>query len=297
VCSSDLLNIYHLRTAAVLLLAAGLITACPAKPSPPTGDKVGQEVAPGVHLIGRIANSRITESSGLIQSTKDPGVYWTHNDGKRPHLFAIDREGKSLNELVVAQPFITDWEDISTDRKGHIYIGDIGNNDARRNQLAVYEADEPDPKSHQGIVRVNRAWQLRFPGKPFDCESLFIHDGYGYVISKVFNDAHAEIFRFPLTEQKQPFVLEPVAQLKIDSPVTGACLSADGKSLGLVSKSGAYLYRVGKDLGKLAKQKPYHTKLHDAHIEGCCFVPEGMLVTAESREIYLFTDEPFRTLK
>jgi hypothetical protein len=212
-------------------------------------------------------------------------------------LFAIHREGKSLNEFIVAPPLVSDWEDISTDRKGHIYIGDIGNNDAKRTQIAVHEADEPDPKSGAGIVRITRSWQLRFPGKPFDCESLFILDGNGYVISKVFDDAHAELYRFPLTEQKHPFVLESVAKLKIDSPVTGACLSADGKSLGLVSKSGAYLYHVGKDLAKLAKQKPYHTKLRDAHIEGCCFVPEGMLVTAESREIYLFTDEPFRTVK
>src|SRR4051812_5592285 len=287
------LNIYHLRTAAVLLLAAGLITACPAKPAPPTGGKDGQEVAPGVHLIGRIANSRITESSGLNQSTKDPGVYWTHNDGKRPHLFAIDREGKSLNELVVAQPFITDWEDISTDRKGHIYIGDIGNNDARRNQLAVFEADEPDPKSPLGMVKVKREWQLRFPKEPFDCESLFIKGGYGYVISKVFKDAKAEIYRFALTEQKEPVVLEMVAQLKIDSPVTGACLSPDGKKLGIVSKGGAYVYQVGKDLSKLTKQKPYHTKFRHEHIEACVFVPEGLLATAESREIYLFTDEAF----
>ncbi len=252
---------------------------------------------PGVRLLGRIGNARITESSGLIQSKADPEIFWTHNDGKRPHLFAIDRTGKSLNEFVVALPYLHDWEDISTDRAGHIYIGDIGNNDAKRNQLAVYEADEPDPRATVGVIKINRGWQLKFPGKPFDCESLFIRGGFGYVISKVFDDAHAEIYRFPLTTQKDPVVLESVVQLKIDSPVTGACLSPNGKALGLVSKSGAYLYHLGKDMTKLAKQKPYHTKLRDAHIEGCCFVPEGMLATAESREIYLFTDEAFRVLE
>jgi hypothetical protein len=259
---------------------------------------MGKEVAPGVRLIGRISNARITESSGIIQSTKDPQVFWTHNDGgKRASLFAITRDGRSVNEFIVVNAALHDWEEISTDRKGHIYIGDIGNNDARRSQLAVYEADEPDPKSQLGMVKVNRGWQLRFPKQPFDCESLFIKGGYGYVFSKVFKDAKAELYRFALTDQKEPMVLEFVAQVRIDSPVTGACLTPDGKKLGIVTKSGAYVYQVGKDLSKLSKQKPYHTRFRHEHIEACTFVPEGLLATAESREIYLFTDEAFHPAK
>jgi hypothetical protein len=279
---------------AILFFVFLLFTqACHSKPAATSPGNPGKEVAPGVHLVGRINNARITESSGIIQSTKDPEVFWTHNDGKHPSLFAITREGKPLTEFTVVNAALHDWEDISTDRKGHIYIGDIGNNDARRNQLAVFEADEPDPKSPLGMVKVKREWQLRFPKEPFDCESLFIKGGYCYVISKVFKDAKAEIYRFALTEQKEPVVLEMVAQLKIDSPVTGACLSPDGKKLGIVSKGGAYVYQVGKDLSKLTKQKPYHTKFRHEHIEACVFVPEGLLATAESREIYLFTDEAF----
>jgi hypothetical protein len=39
--------------------------------------------------------------------------------------------------------------------------------------------------------------------------------------------------------------------------------------------------------------KPAHTKFKHEHIEGCCFVPEGLLATAETREIFLFTDPAF----
>ena len=46
---------------------------------------------------------------------------------------------------------------------------------------------------------------------------------------------------------------------------------------------------------RAAKGKPFQAKFKHEHIEGCTFVPEGLLVTAESREIYLFTDEAFRT--
>ena len=39
---------------------------------------------------------------------------------------------------------------------------------------------------------------------------------------------------------------------------------------------------------------PHHTKLKNEHIEGCCFVPEGLLVTSERRMIFLFTDPASR---
>jgi hypothetical protein len=253
-----------------------------------------REVAPGVLLIGHIENSRIKESSGLVASRQHPEVLWTHNDGKDQVLYAISRSGKSLAEFRITGAFLDDWEDIAIDNNHRLYVADIGNNNAKRLQLAVYEIDEPDPKSHGSHVPVKRGWKLRFPKEPFDCEGLFVYQTNGYVASKVFNDARAEIYRFPLNDQKEPVVLEFVARLKIESPVTGADISADGKLLGLVAKSGAFVYRIDGDVASAAHLKPSQTKFRHEHIEGCCFVPEGLLATAESREIYLFTNEAFR---
>ena len=117
------------------------------------------------------------------------------------------------------------------------------------------------------------------------------------ILARYLDEHRAEIYRFPLTEQKEPFVLEFVARLKIESPVTGADISPDGNLLGIVSKSGAFVYRIEGEPSKAAHQKPWLTKFTHQHIEACCFVPEGLLATAESREIYLFTDEAFRLRK
>lgn len=253
-----------------------------------------REVAPGVMLVGRLENPHIKESSGIIASRQYPEVFWTHNDGKEQVLYAINRAGKSLAEFRITGAFVDDWEDIAIDDHRRLYVGDLGNNNARRLQLAVYEIDEPNPKSGSGPVQVKRAWKLRFPKAPFDCESLFIYQTNGYVVSKVFDDARAEIYRFPLADQKEPLVLEFVARLRIESPVTGADLSVDGKLLGLVAKSGAFVYRINGDIAGSVSGKPFQTKFRHEHIEGCCFVPQGLLATAESREIYLFTNEAFR---
>jgi hypothetical protein len=273
-----------------------VLTACRAEP----GDAAPKpkKVAPGVLEIGRIQHPRITESSGIVVSRKDPALFWTHNDGggKRQVLYAMTRYGKPIAEFRVTGALLEDWEDIAADDKGHLFLGDIGNNDAKRTSIAVHQVDEPDTKETQnGLARVTRTWNLSFPKVPFDCESLFLWGNYGYLISKVFDDERADIYRFSLTNNAPFQTLEIVAEVKIDSPVTGADISQDGNLLAVVAKNGAYVFRINGDVAHATKGKPFQTKFKHEHIEACTFVPEGLLATAESREIYLFTDAAFRT--
>lgn len=288
------MNSSQIKFAAELFVTlAMLLQGCSAKePSLP-----GREVAAGVREIGRIAHPRITESSGVVASRQFPGILWTHTDGggpKKQSLFAMTSDGASAAEFFVSDVFVSDWEDIAVDDQKHLFIGDVGNNDAKRSELLVHQIDEPDPKVSMKIVRPTRSWRLRFPGASFDCESLFIWQGHGYVVSKVFKDSRAQIFRFPLADASAPVVLELVATTKIESPVTGADISPDGKLLGLVAKSGAFVYRIDGDVSRVIKGKPFVAKFRHENIEGCTFVPEGLLATAESREIFLFADPAFR---
>ncbi len=275
-----------------LLIASVALTSCGAAESRPP-----PEVAPGVRQLGRLSDLRISESSGVVASRRHADVLWTHNDGggaRRQILYAINRKGDTRASFPIIGATLQDWEDIAIDDAGHLFIGDIGNNDGKREELAVYEIDEPDPKSGARVIPVKRQWRLHFLKEPFDCESLFIWQGHGYVISKVFNNAHAQIFRFPLKDATEPLTLELVATTKIESPVTGADISADGKRLGIVAKNGAYVFRIDGDVARVSKGKSTHTKFKDEHIEGCCFMPDGLLATSENRDIFLFTNTAFR---
>jgi len=263
-----------------------------------SGGAAERIVAPDVMEIGRIENRKITESSGVVASRQYTNVFWTHNDGgKSDTLFAISREGKSLAEFRVVGAKFEDWEDIAIDGEHHLYLSDTGDNHNNRKSVAVFMVDEPDAKKLAGIARVTRRWQLRFPGGPVNCESLFVYQTNGYVVTKVTNDRKAELYRFSLAAPPALQTLEFVARLAIDSPVTGADIAPDGSAVALVAKSGAFVYHIKGDIERMAHHRPYHTRFKHEHIEGCTFVPEGLLATAESREIYLFTAEPFRVLK
>src|SRR4051812_43092038 len=73
--------------------------------------------------VGQIRAKSLNEASGLVMSTKHPGVYWTHNDGDDGVLYAIHRDGTVVGNVKVNAKF-RDWEDIATDPAGRLYLAD-----------------------------------------------------------------------------------------------------------------------------------------------------------------------------
>lgn len=238
--------------------------------------------------IGAIDHPAIRESSGLAASRRHPGVFWTHNDKGNPSaIYAIDHKGVLLAEYEVAIPN-TDFEDIATDGDGKLYLGNIGNNGAKRTTLEVHRLSEPHPAhAAQGGSRlqVEKTWRLRFPSSAFDCESLVIHNGSGYVISKLFTGEPAAIYRFPL-DGDGDVVLEKVVEIPVKAPVTAADLSADGRALAVLSAAGLHLFTVDGDIARAKDAKPEEIALPDGKLEGVCFTADGILMTAESRQVY-----------
>jgi hypothetical protein len=244
-------------------------------------------------LTGTITHAPIRESSGVAASRRFPGVIWTHNDkGNSPSLYAIDKNGKLLAEYLVAA-VNDDWEDIALDDQGRIYIGKIGNNKAKKDRIEVLRLAEPNPANRGAepdTLDVERTYLLSFPEQPFDCEAMFIHQGHGYVISKQFNNAPAGLYRFPL-ERGHNLQLEKVADLPIRGPVTSADLSANGRLLAILTYGTLYTFQIDGDINRLATAKPQPTPAPAGKTEGICFTPDGLLMTAESRQVYVLSDD------
>ncbi|HLL89794.1 MAG TPA: sugar-binding protein [Tepidisphaeraceae bacterium] len=271
------------------LLVAGTSRATAAGPATaPAGG--------GKFLVGRIDDPGIPESSGIVASRNHAGVFWTLNDsGNPPKLFAIDRAGKLIRAYDVVGAQNRDWEDVAIDGDGNLYIGEVGNNGGALNQVAVYRVPEPDPAAaNPPPLKIDRRWQLRFPGKPFDCESLFVWQGHGYVISKIMTGQPATLYRFRLVDdQRRPAVLEAVTPLPIRAPCTGADVSADGKELAVQTVLGPQRLTIDGDPARAGRAVPRGVTFIHANLEAICFAPGGLLATTEGRHVLLFADELF----
>jgi hypothetical protein len=264
----------------------GLATRCVAASTFP------QEVAPGVLLVGQFSTNEINESSGIIRSRRGAGAYWTHNDGDNS-LFSFTRTGRQLGKWNISGPVLHDFEDVAWS-PGRIYIGDIGNNLLDRTNVFVFSVPEPGP-AFSGSLPLKKTWRLKFPGnQPFDAESLLVHRRYGYIIAKQLVDGSVGVYRFPL-RGRGVAVLEPQCRLDADSDIGGADLTPDGNRLAVITDEGPFLFELPGAIPATGILQPFlYVPFLFPGMEACCFTRDGLLVTAETGEIFLFTNEQFK---
>ncbi len=128
------------------------------------------------HATGALANPLLTEASGVVQSTRADNVYWSQNDsGNDPLLFAYDSTGASLGVVRVLGAQNRDWEAIAIGAcpvGSCLYIGDVGDNGARRDDVTVYRIPEPLPTDTISAPAV--ALHVRYVDGPRDVESMII---------------------------------------------------------------------------------------------------------------------------
>jgi len=241
--------------------------------------------------LGRLDHPAIREASGLVQSRRHPGVFWVHNDSGNPtRLFAVRRDGSLVREYAVNVPNL-DWEDIATDNAGHLYIGDIGNNDNRLPLRAVYQFDEPDPtRAGPQLLKAKTASYYRFPATGrFDAEGLVVDGGRALVVAKTFDGRDAEVYAVPMDPPApltRPAVAARVGTLRgFTRPVTGADLSADGLRLVVCSIDAAGVYAKARD-GSWTPLWLGTFRAPEEQVEAVAWDGDDVILAGEGRGVY-----------
>jgi hypothetical protein len=132
----------------------------------------GAEPAP--HVVSRMTDPLIRESSGLAMSRAHDGLAYTINDsGNAPLVFAVQvSTGKVVGTTRIEGGALRDTEAISIDRHGTLWISDTGDNLDNRTDTALYALPEPGTGNH--TVTATR-YPIRYPdGRP-NVEALLIN--------------------------------------------------------------------------------------------------------------------------
>jgi hypothetical protein len=263
-----------------------------------------------VHL-GNLENQSVKESSGIAASRRNAGIFWTHNDsGDGPFIYAFDRQGKNRGVWRVTGAKAVDWEDMAIGpgpRRGrsYLYLGDIGDNSKKRDQITVYRVAEPqvtskDSSSSAQSPRATEAAEvirLKYPDGKYDAETLLIHPLTGdlYIITKV-RGAAARVYKLRATAPKSAasplsFVGEFRFPNSFQGFITGGDISPDGRRVIISDYLGACELilpgKRGTAFDEIWKQSPLTVDIGGfpgvrRQGEAICYRADGLAILATS---------------
>ncbi len=241
----------HGSSRCALLALTALVGACSRQPERPPAladasrcPKVG-----AVEVVGTVGRDDLDELSGLVASRRHEGVFWTHNDsGAGPVVVAIRASGEVVGEFELAGVEARDWEDIALGPGpepgvDYLYVGDIGDNQRRRDGVVIHRFREPASVAGAGRIEAGEitSFTLRYPEGAENAEALVVdRDGALYVISK---GERAHLYK------AGDGVLTRQATLDVGSGalVTGADLSPGGDLLAVRTYGSGYLWERAGD--------------------------------------------------
>lgn len=179
--------------------------------------------------VGRLTDVTLDELSGLARASD--GDFWAHNDsGDEARVFKVKFDGTVVGTWTLAGVDAVDFEDMANapcaDGRGScLVVADIGNNLKNREVLSLHRFSEPNEPGVDVVVETTR---FMYPDGPRDAEAVFAQGDAAFVISKEGNQSG--LYRVPWSTN-EVVTAERLVQFAEPLAVTGADLSADGKSL------------------------------------------------------------------
>jgi len=205
----------------------------------------------------------ILEEVSGIQYDEKRAAFWMLNDsGNKPSVYLVNELGVILRELKIDAKN-TDWEDLTMDAEGNLYIGDFGNNANNRKDLHILKVKKEDLESDQKIevekIYFSFPEQKKYPPKKkkryYDVEAFFEWQGSFYIFTKsrVTNKiGKTFLYKLHNIQDYKPAKKYGVfdAQLIADFTtcpekncwITSADISADGKKVVLSNHMSAWIF-------------------------------------------------------
>lgn len=238
---------------------------------------------------------QLKEISGITGSENSS---WAIADsGNKNEIYELNSVGEIVRTIQVSDVTNTDWEEITSDKQGSLYIGDFGNNDNIRKDLAIYKIDKND-LSKSSVSSVQKTAfhypeQTQFPPKTkalfYDCEAFFEMDGYFYLVTKNRSKGFdGTTFLYKIPNKQGDFPAERIGEFKTCADyhrccITGAAISPDQKKVVLLTHSKVFLFEDFKT-DNVFQGKVTELELnHYSQKEAICFSSNDELLIADEK--------------
>jgi hypothetical protein len=207
-----------------------------------------------IPVVNALARQDLVEISGIAASRINPGILYIHQDsGDANQVYLTDGNGADQGTLTLPSVSNRDWEDIAVGPGpvsgiSYLYVGDIGDNDAKYSSVFVYRFAEPELQGKTmpytaDITGVDKI-ELKYPDGPGNAETLMVDPLTKdiYIASKQSNLSKIYVARYPQSTTSVT-VMTRVVQLYFNK-ATGGDISAGGTEILLRSNELIWYWKL-----------------------------------------------------
>ena len=224
-------------------------------------------------------------------------IYTLEDSGNPNNIVVIDTLGNTKKTISVTNIENIDWEDLTFDNKGNLYIGDFGNNDNVRKDLAIHKINQTELQNDEVETAYKITFdypeQKEFPPKKkellFDVEGFFEYHNHFYLFTKNRSkgfDGTSYIYKIPNKAGHHHAQLIKTITTCSDyhnCAITSATISPDGSKFGLLSHSKIWLFEnYTNDDITTGKMTELDLK-HYSQKEAICFKNNNDLFLADEK--------------
>ncbi|WP_426475806.1 hypothetical protein [Chryseobacterium balustinum] len=240
---------------------------------------------------------KLKEVSGIALSQDQKTIWAIEDAGNKNVVYGLNRQGELVNDVLVENAENNDWEDITKDAAGNIYIGDFGNNENDRQNLSILKLDlKNDSQKSTKVIQTTKfhyEGQTEFPPKKsnllYDCEAFVEKDGSFYLFTKNRSKGFDGTFLvFQIPNKEGDFEAKLIGKLKLeggysDAAITSAAINSKNEIVLLTHKNIHVLSGfTASDFNSAKIQKmPLN---HNSQKEAVVFVDDKTLMIADEKD-------------
>ncbi|HMW37894.1 MAG: hypothetical protein K1X68_03170 [Saprospiraceae bacterium] len=228
----------------------------------------------------------VPDCSGMC-TRNDGSTLWVVNDNdQKTEIYETDSNCTLLRTVKILNVSKTDWEELTADDKGNIYIGDFGNNSNNRRELNIYKIMHYDLDStdqvNAGKITFHYTRQTAFPPPEtelnYDMEAMIWLNGRLHLFSKNrTNPFSGWTYHYSLPDEPGTYDIAPVDSFNTGPGpsllfwVTGASISADKQKLALLTHDKIWVFEPLDSIHFFNSPQKTYSLAHFSQKEGIAF--------------------------
>lgn len=238
------------------------------------------------------------EISGMVYHKETDKIWMLQDKGNASELYAYTKEGVFAQTLTINQQENTDWEDLSQDVNGNLYIGNFGNNANDRQDLSILKIDHSQLNESRITVSQTTTFnyedQKDFPPKKsqllYDCEAFVTTKDAFYLFTK--NRAKGfdgTFFVYKIPNKEGHFTAKKIATLTTcgqyrTCAITGASINAEENEIALLTHDKVLIIPFHNDESFQQNAIKEYNLGHQTQKEAITYLDNETLFIADEKE-------------